>query len=172
MLNQKALSELRDAINRINREVMRESETGEATNKEVLDRVKKLHENEISALTPDLIHIALTKLYNEVGNRKGPKPFNNQGVDLFGIYHGIPQTVTTSPGVKRATTKLTFVEADRWLNSQKPRPEVKRNEALSRMVEDCRPYMVSPDDTLEAAMERRRDALEAKAQSRPMLDSK
>jgi hypothetical protein len=163
MPNNAAMIELRNAIDRINKEVMRERGNGEASNREVLDRVRKQHDAEITALTQQLVHIALTKLYNDVSSRKGPKPLNNFGEDLFGNYHGIPQTITIKRGTKKATGKLTFEEVDLWLSPQKPKPEVKKNEALSQLVEDCRPYREQLTDTLEIAMERRRAARETGA---------
>jgi hypothetical protein len=47
--------------------------TDEASNIDVLSRVKTSKSKEIEYLTSDIVNIALTKLYNEVGSRTGPQ---------------------------------------------------------------------------------------------------
>ncbi len=134
---------------------MQEGGDGQASNAEVLERIKSAKSKEIKDLTPQLIDIALTKLYNDVSNRKGPKPLTNIGFDLFGGYHGVPKTISLSRGRKKDTSKATFLELDLWIKAHEARHNREKNIEFKRLVEDCRPFQESDDDTLEAAMKRK-----------------
>jgi hypothetical protein len=137
---------------------MRERENGEVSNVDVLTRVKSLKEEEIKFLTPQLINIALTKLYNEVSSRKGVRSEGNFGSDLFDNYRGVPKTITIIKGKKKDTSKITFQEADLWIEAHGTKTDENKNEEFKRLVEDCRPFKKSDDDTLELAMSRKREA--------------
>ncbi len=154
------LSDLRNAIEDINKDVMRERGNGEASNVDVLSRVRAVKAKEIEQLTPQLVNIALTKLYNEVSNRKGPKALNDAGVDLFGNYRSIPKSITLIKGKKKDTSKVTFLEADLWIKARDTKADDKKNEEFKRLVEDCRPFKQSDDDSLEMAMKRKIEAEE------------
>lgn len=152
------LSDLRNAIEGINRDVMRDRTNGEVSNADILDRVKKLKAKEIEILSPQLISIALTKLYNEIINRKGPKLITDQGFDLFGDYRGIPKNITIVKGKKKDVSKLTFQEAELWVRSREKNLEETKNEEFKRLLEEARPFRESDSDTLEMAMRRKREA--------------
>uniref|UniRef100_B0SXW7 Uncharacterized protein n=1 Tax=Caulobacter sp. (strain K31) TaxID=366602 RepID=B0SXW7_CAUSK len=152
------LSDLRNAIEDINKDVMRERVNGEVSNVDVLARVRSLKAKDIEYLTAQLVNIALTKLYNEVSNRKGPKSINDAGVDLFGSYRSIPKNITLVKGKKKDTSKVTFQEADLWIKSHDTKSDEKKNEEFKRLVEDCRPFKQSDDDSLEVAMKRKIEA--------------
>lgn len=160
MQKKTSLSDIRNALESINKAIMAERGDGEAPTAEALERCKKLHPKEIKELSGQLIDIALTKLNNEVSNRKGPKVLTNEGFDLFGGYHGIPKMITLIKGKKKDVVKATFQEADLWLKSH-DRPEndeTVKNEEFKRLVADCLPYKMSEDDTLEIAMKRKIEA--------------
>ena len=152
------LSDLRNAIEAINREVMKEQGNGEASNATVLDRVMKTHAKEVELLTPQLVGIALTKLLNEVSSRKRPSANFPEGIDLFGAYRGIPKSVSIVRGKKKDTAKLKFAEVDLWLKTHSEKIRDPKYDDFRRLVEDCRPYKISEEDTLEMAMERKRQA--------------
>lgn len=152
------LSDLRNAIEDINKDVMRERENGEVSNVDVLARVRSLKSEEIGHLTPQLVNIALTKLYNEVSSRKGPKSINEDGVDLFGRYRSIPKNITLVKGKKKDTSKVTFQEADLWIKAHDTKSDETKNEDFKRLVEDCRPFKQSDEDSLEVAMKRKIEA--------------
>lgn len=65
--------------------------------------------------------------------------------------------ITTGRGKKRDTTKATFQEADSWLSArEKEDTDVRsKNEKFRQMVEELRPYMQAPTDTLEDAARRK-----------------
>lgn len=154
------LSDLRNAIEEINKDVMLERGNGEASNIDVLSRVKTSKSKEIEYLTSQLVNIALTKLYNEVSNRKGPKSLNDEGIDLFGNYRSIPQSITITKGKKKDTSRITFQEADLWIGSHDTKTNNKKNEEFKRLVDDCRPFKQSDNDSLEIAMKRKLEAEE------------
>lgn len=150
------LSDLRNAMESINMDIMRAGKW-EASNEDVLERVKAEMENEIRHLAPQLIDIALVKLNNEVSNRKGPRALTTRGHNLFGDYDGIPKSVTIVKGKKKDLTKLTFPEADLWIKAHAIRIDLRKHEKFKKLVEDCRPYKKSDQDTLEMAMKRKDD---------------
>ena len=150
------LCDLRNGIEDIYREVMSEQGNGEAPNSIVLSRVKSQKSREVEALAPQLVDIALTKLFNDVSTRKGARSKSDDGIDLFGGYRGIPRSVTIAIGMKKDTAKLSFAEADKWMSDHSLQLINDRHDEFRRLVNDCRPFQKSDQDTLEVAMERKR----------------
>ncbi|MDE1991674.1 MAG: hypothetical protein KGI75_04190 [Rhizobiaceae bacterium] len=152
------LSELRNLMEGINRAIMAERGDGEAPNSDVLARVKAEHGKVLHELAIQLLDIALVKLNNEVNNRKGAKALTQEGFDLFGQYHKIPKGISIGRGRKKDTAKVTFFEADHYLDARRKPKDDKNDDEFKRLVEDCRPYKQSDDDTLEICMKRKIEA--------------
>lgn len=153
-----SLSDLRNGIEGIHHEIMRQQRDGEASNGAVVAKVRRDKAAEIALLTDQLIDIALVKLLNEVSSRKGVSGSDTGTLDLFGGYQGIPKSVTILKGKKKSTLLLTIVQADLWLKARMQKPDDDRHESFRRMVDDCRPFQRSEDDTLAMIMERRAQA--------------
>jgi hypothetical protein len=152
------LSDLRNFMESINRSIMAERGDGEAPTIEVLTRVRTNHGKALEALEGQLVDIALIKLNNEVNNRKGAKAITQEGNDLFGAYRRIPKGISVRKGRKKDTAKVTFYEADHYLDARRKPRDDKNNDEFKRLVEDCRPYKLSDDDTLEVCMSRKIEA--------------
>ncbi len=148
MVTRSTLSDLRDAIQLIYGDIMLERSDGEATNAAVLARLRAENADTLRQLTPDLVNIALTKLLNEVSNRKGQRGSSSEGVDLFGLYR-VPRTVTVARGKKKDVAKLCVREAELYLQAHSEKSSNDRHAPLRLLLEDCRKYIQSPDDTLE-----------------------
>lgn len=151
------LSDLRNSIEGIHREIMREQIDGVAPNDIVLGRVRRENADGIKLMMEQLVDIALVKLLNEVSSRKGARA-SFDGPDLFGEYRGIPKSVTISRGRKKSTAQLTIPQADLWLKARLEKTESDKYETFRRMVDDCRPFQMSAEDSLAIAMERKWDA--------------
>jgi hypothetical protein len=87
-------------MDKINRELTLASPNGVVSNAEVLTRFKESNGADIAHLTPRLVDIALTKLLNDVSGRK-KRSTTAGGLDLFGEYHNIPQSVRFAKNVKK-----------------------------------------------------------------------
>ncbi len=155
-----SLSDLRNGIEAIHREMMRQQRDGEASNAAVVAKVRREKIEEIALLTDQLVDIALVKLLNEVSSRKGVRNTEAGTPDLFGGYLGIPKSVTILKGKKKSTLSLTIVQADLWLKARMQKPDNDRHESFRRMIDDCRPFQRSENDSLATIMERR--ALDAR----------
>jgi hypothetical protein len=151
------LSDLRNGIQEIYREVMREQSDGEASNATVLARVRAEKTKELAALAGELVNIALTKLLNEVSNRKGRLGNHPEGTDLFGEYR-VPRIITIIRGRKKDTAKLSFREAELYVKAHSERSASDRHAPLRRLLDACREYVQSEDDTLEVLIARMRQA--------------
>lgn len=160
MAKRATLSDLRTAIDAVNRKVMKEGGNGEAANATVLGRVRDAYADMVSQLTPQLVDRALTKLLNEVSNRKHTGTQMPDGFDLFGEYRSLPKNVSLAKGLKKDIAKLNLQQAVHWLKVHSEKSQNKRHEAFRRLVEDCRPYITSDEDTLEVAIARKRRAEE------------
>ncbi len=150
-----SLSALRAGIEQIYDELMRQQGNGEVSNAAVLARVREDKAQEISVLTEQLVDMALTKLLNDVSVRKGRGGRVLHGPDLFGIYQGIPKSVTIGRGRKKDTSQLTIGQAESWLEARLAKPEDNRFESFRRMVDECKPYQTLEDDTLATLLDRR-----------------
>ena len=147
------LIDLRNAIEGVKKQVMQE-QGGEATNEQILTEVRTQNAKEIKYLEVELVNIALTRLLNDVINRKLTRAQIRDGTDLFNTYPGIPKSITLVKGRKKDIMKLTFPEFDLWSKAHDAVRE-DRNEKFKRLVEDCRQYQQSDEDTLEIAMKRK-----------------
>lgn len=164
MAKRAILSDLRTAIDDMNHKVMKEGGNGEAANATVLGRVRDAHADMVSQLTPQLVDRALTQLLNEVSHRKRKSALMPDGFDLFGEYRSIPKRVSLVRGLKKDVSKLNLQEADLWLKARSEKAHDKRHETFRRLVDHCRPYMTSDEDTLEVAIARKRRAEELSIQ--------
>lgn len=150
------LSELRNVIDMINREVMDEQGNGEIANATVLSRVKKAHSQAVEFLTPQLLDIALTRLLNEVSNRKRGRNIAPGEIDLFGDYCGLKRQVSIGVGRKKDIANLSLQEAELWLKAHSAKARSTKHEEFKRLLDDCRPFITSDEDTLETAMRRKK----------------
>jgi hypothetical protein len=149
------LSDLRNGIEDIYRQMMREEENGEAPNATVLSRVRTTMATELDFLTPQLLDIALTKLLNEVSYRRGSNRAKTAGSDLFGDYR-IPSRVTIVRGSKKDTLKLSVREFKLYLEAHSKKAMSDRYEPYRLFLEDHLKFVNSDDDILEAIIQRKR----------------
>ncbi|MGC6331763.1 hypothetical protein [Rhizorhabdus sp. FW153] len=157
MAAKSTLSELRNGIQDIYHEVMREQGNGEVSNAAVLSRVRVEQAEALSSLAPALVNIALTKLLNDVSSRKRGKSTSSPVADLFGEYR-VPGSVTLVRGKKKDTAKLTFREAELYVKARAEKSVSDRHEPWRQLLEVCRDHVKSEDDTLEILIARVRQA--------------
>lgn len=150
------LGDLRNGIEEIYRDIMREAGNGEAPNVVVLERVRRDLANEIRMLSSQLENIALVKLLNEVSNRKGRSASGLPLPDLFGDYRDIPKQVTISRRIKKSTAELTIAEASLWLEAHTKKRDDAKHQAFRQMLQDLKSHQRSEDDTLATMLERKR----------------
>ncbi|MCX5495406.1 hypothetical protein OSH11_11870 [Kaistia dalseonensis] len=154
MSNSSTLSSLRNALEKIMMEIGAKVD-GEVSNADAIAGLKARNADDIKALAPQLINIALIKLANEVGGRKRRATMTTSGPDLFGAYPGVPKMISIARGKKRNTLKSSFREADLWLIAHEAKviPDgTVKNEGFRKFLDDHRPYMKNIDDTLEDAV--------------------
>lgn len=162
MSKKTTLSDFRNLMEGINRSIMAERHDGEAPNSDVLVRMRATHASELEELRDQLLDIAMIKLNNEVNSRKGARALTPDGFDLFVTYRRIPKAISIGKGRKKDTAKIKFFEAEHHLDARRKPKEDHADDEFKRLVDDCRPYKLSDDDTLEACMKRKIEA-EAKA---------
>lgn len=150
------LGDLRGAIEDIYREVISEQGNGEAPNAIVLARLKDQRKLLIKHFAPQLTEMALTKLLNEVCQRSAARNSVGSEGDLFEGFSKIPKNVTVARGLKKQTVKLSIAEADEWLSNHSKRPNTDIHDEFRRLIEECRKHVKSDQDTLEAALQRKR----------------
>lgn len=151
------LGDLRNGIQEIYRDVMREQAGGEASNAAILQRVRTEKAQELALLTPELVNISLIKLLNDVSSRRRGIATTSGEFDLFGEYR-IPRIVSIARGKKKDTAKLTLHEAQLYVKAHSDRSVGDRYESLRRLIEDCREHVESEEDTLGILIERKRKA--------------
>lgn len=151
------LTELRDEIDAIVIDLRSERNDGEVPLDEAIARVRSKLADRITDAADQLIDLTLRKLIHDVSGRKRLSLALVGQASLFGHYSGIPAMITTGKGKKRDTTKATFQEADNWLLArEKEDTNVRsKNKKFKQMVDQLRPYMRAPSDTLEYAARRK-----------------
>ncbi|WCK69478.1 hypothetical protein [Agrobacterium tumefaciens] len=151
------LTDLRDDIDAIVLDLRRERNDGEVPIDDAIARVRSNLSDKIAQAADQLIDLTLRKLIHDVSGRKRLSLAVVGQTSLFGHYSGIPAMITTGRGKKRDTTKATFHEADSWLSARdREDTDVRsKNEKFRQMVEELRPYMQAPTDTLEDAARRK-----------------
>lgn len=151
------LTDLRNDIDAVITALRSERNDGEMPIDEGIARVRSELGSKISEAADQLIDLTLRKLIHDVGSRKRLSMSIRGQSSLFDHYSGFPVMITTSRGKKRDTTKATFLEVDKWFSArEKEDVETRtRNEKFRDMVEELRPFMRSPDDTLEDAARRK-----------------
>ncbi len=150
------LGDLRNGIEDIYRDIMREAGNGEAPNAIVLQRVRQDLGDEIRKLSNQLEDIALVKLLNEVSNRKGRSGSGATSPDLFGDYGNIPNQITISRRIKKSTAELTIAEAQLWLEAHTKKRDNPRHKAFRQMLEDLSSHQHAEEDTLATMLRRKR----------------
>ncbi|MBX8802033.1 hypothetical protein [Pseudochrobactrum asaccharolyticum] len=154
------LTDLRDDIDAVVIDLRRERNDGEIPLDEAIVRVRSKLADRITHTADQLIDLALRKLIHDVSGRKRLSLALAGQTNLFGRYSGVPAMITTGKGKKRDTTKATFQEADNWLSARENKDiDVRsKNDKFKQMVEELRPYLRSPTDTLEEAARRKFEA--------------
>ncbi|RKD71027.1 hypothetical protein [Rhizobium sp. WW_1] len=157
MLNPK-LTDLRNALEAVMTSIGK-SQEGSVSNIDAIASLRATNSELIDGLSSQLIDIALIKLANEVGNRKGPRVAIQPGRDLFGNYPGVPKMLAMGRGIKKSTLKATFKEAEQWLEEHQTKTVVntEKNEGFRNLVNEFREYALTSDDTIEQAMRRKFD---------------
>ena len=148
------LGDLRAAIEDVVQSVAAESKCGEAQNDQVLTRLKSDRQALISAFTPQLVDMALTKLLNDVCKKK-VSPFDQAGGhDLFGEYGDIPKRVTIARGLKKDTANLSIAEARQWLKRHSNRLVESHHEDFRKLFDKIAPHARSDDETISDVLSR------------------
>lgn len=153
MLARTTLVDLRNAIEAIAREVLNER-GGEASNEEILNRLKERKAKEIEFLNDKLVNITLTKLLNDVGGRKRSKTMGRDDLDLFRDYPDVPQRIAIARGTKRDISTLTVSQAEIWIENHDIQREDRKRKAIKCMIEDCKYHQKSADETLAVILAR------------------
>jgi len=156
MAAKSTLGDLRNGIEQIYRDIMREAANGEAPNAVVMERVRRDLGGHIRTLSSKLEDIALVKLLNEVSNRRGRGGLGTASPDLFGDYGNIPCQITISRRIKKSTADLTIAEARLWLEAHTKKRDNPRHKAFRQMLEDLSAHQHSEEDTLAIMLERKR----------------
>lgn len=148
------LGDLRAAIDDVIRSIAAESKCGEAQNDQVLVRLKSERRSLVSAFTPQLVDMALTKLINDVC-KKTVLPFGRaREDDLFASFGKIPNRVTVTRGLKKETANLSMSEARRWLERHSKRLVKSDYQDFRKMFETIAPYARSDDETIADVLHR------------------
>ena len=153
MLARTTLVDLRNAIEAIASEVLDER-GGEASNEEILSRLKERNAKEIEFLNDKLVNITLTKLLNDVGGRKRSKTARKDDIDLFRDYPDVPQTIAIARGKKRDISTLTVYQAELWVENHNTRREDRKRNDLKRLMKDCKDNQTSVDEALAVILAR------------------
>ena len=148
------LGDLRAAIDDVTRSVAEESKCGEAQNDRVLARLKSERQPLISAFTPQLVDMALTKLLNDVCKKSASTVGHSGEVDLFGEYGKIPKRVTVARGLKKDTANLSISEARKWLEKRSNRPTETDHEDFQKLIDRVAPHALSDDETISDVLHR------------------
>jgi hypothetical protein len=148
------LSDLRNRIQEIYREVTRTQGDGEAPNAAVLKVLWAENNEELRVLNRQLVNIALTKLLNDVSNRSGFGGASSSTPDLFSEF-GVPRFVTITRGKKKDIAKLSYRDALLYLKAHSEKAATDRHDPLRRLLDACGKYARSDDDTLETLVRRK-----------------
>lgn len=149
------LGDLHAAIESIYRDVMKEQGNGVVPNSIVLDRLTVERSALVQLYAPQLINMALTKLLNDVC-RKNATRATSHVHDLFDGYRKIPMNVTVGRGFKKATEKLTILEAQEYLDNHLNRTSKNDYLDFRHMVDECREHARSSSETIEDVLVRLR----------------
>lgn len=151
------LGDLRAAIEDTMLVVMHESGNGIAPSDVVLSRLKSERRHLLDFCRPQLEDIALTKLLNEVCQRRTRLQANSEQGDLFGGFGSIPKRVTLERGLKKDTVHLTLNEARGWLARHDKRIVENDNKDFQKLVDTCARYSTTGDETLGQLLDRIKD---------------
>jgi hypothetical protein len=148
------LGDLRSAVEDIVRSVTEQSEYGEASNDEVLARLKYERQSLVTFFTPQLVDIALTKLLNDACKKKMSSLGQGEGGDLFAGFGEIPKRVTIARGLKKDTANLSILEAKQWLERHSTRLVEQDNEDFKKLIERIEPHARSDNETISEVLHR------------------
>jgi hypothetical protein len=152
----KPITELRSELAVIVRDLADE----DLSTREISDRFIKKKISLCHAAQMDLYRMAVVQLVNQVSHRRPRATLVPGQGDLFAGY-GIPSIVAVKPkapgktrSVRRKATTLTYAEAQAWVRAHSQvRDELSREVAeMNRLLRDVKPYITSPQDTLEEAL--------------------
>lgn len=153
-MRKNSLGDLRAAIEDTLKVVMQESGNGVAPNGVVIGRLKSERKQLLDLFSPQLIDIALTKLINEVCQKRTRVEGNSEQGDLFGGFGKIPKRVTLERGLKKDTANLTLNEAREWLAKHDTRIVENANEDFEKLVSACERYSDTGDETIASLIKR------------------
>lgn len=84
---------------------------------EAIKLLKAQNMDEINPLKDGLIDIALKRLATDVERKKTKAIDVQQGRDLFGLYRGVPDMMSTGSGKSKNFWKASFNQSKEWLAS-------------------------------------------------------
>lgn len=151
MQKKTTLSDLKLSLSEIMIDLGKNS-SDDVNHSDAIKLLKQSHEKDIKVLTPSLIDVALKRLATEVGRRKTRKGKSGQGgFDLFGVYTGVPNMMSTGKGRAKDFRKATLEEGRAWLATHSGAPSIdpERNKGVEFMIEDLAPYSVTGKETFE-----------------------
>lgn len=157
MAKKTTTSVLRTAIQGIYREMMTSEADGVVSNEAVIERVRETQAEMLRLLAPDLERIALTKLLNDVGSRRGAGSSDLYGVDLFGEYH-VKSAIPFGRGNKKSVLRCSVRDLDAYLAKRSKKVKATPDEQMKTLLGTLRKYMKSNEDTLEMLLERQNEA--------------
>lgn len=157
-MQQARLTDIRNALEAVMSAIAKSGD-GNISNSRIIEQLRTEYGSLIDQLSRQLINIALTKLANEVGSRKGPRLVTEGAPDLFGAYPGVPKVLSMGKGVKKSTLKSTFSEAEKWITEHETKVAInrERNDGFKQLLDKYRPYMSASSDTIEDAIRRERE---------------
>ncbi len=118
---------------------------------EAIKALKTKEKIAIKALTETLIDVALMRIATEVGRKKTKGMKSQGGVDLFGIYTGVPDMMSTGKRRSKSFWKASLKEGREWLklHSGEPQLDPDRNKGVAFLIADLAPYSVTGDESFE-----------------------
>jgi hypothetical protein len=136
--------------------------------REIWDRFAKKKLSLCHAAQTDLYAMAGVQLVNQVSHRRPNATLVPGQGDLFAGY-SIPSVVAVKAknagktrSVRRKSTTLTYAEAQAWVKAHSQVRDVLSTEVaeMNRLLHDIKPYITSPQNTLEEALAARATATE------------
>ncbi|WP_216331163.1 hypothetical protein [Rhizobium sp. X9] len=118
---------------------------------EAIKELKVKEKAAIKVLNERLVDFALMRLATEVGRKKTKGMKSQGGIDLFGIYTGVPDMMSTGKRKSKSFWKASLKEGKEWLklHSGEPVIDPDRNKGVAFLIADLSPYSVTGDESFE-----------------------
>ena len=155
MSSTKALVQLRNDIGEVYRNSITSAGNRALSMADILQSIKLELQTKIKAVESELIDLTLTSFIHDVGRRKEQSSIGTEERDLFDGYKRIPQSVTIDGSRKKRTAQLSIAEAEAYLEEHSLKVASDQHQEFRRLIEDCREFRKSENDTLEVLIQRR-----------------